>query len=120
MSYNPTPPIPASLDTATLEATGLSETQEKACWAAMQAFLKRKRLAAWGLNMNLTNHGPETWQLDIAVVASAEFGFKIRSSQITVDKTVDLGRVVDLYLETHYNACMNSKAMSASSPRANR
>jgi hypothetical protein len=106
--------MPASLDSATFEATGLSETQKKACWAAMNAFLERNRLAAWGLNVNLTNLGPATWELDIAVVASVEFGFKIRSSQVTVDKTVDLKRVVDLCLETHYNACKNSKAMSAS------
>jgi hypothetical protein len=91
---------------------GLSEVQEEGCYTALRAFLERNRLAPWGLYVSLSSGGPHTWLLDISVVASAEFDFQARSSQLTVDKTVDLARVVDLCLETHYNACMNGKAMS--------
>ena len=62
--------------------------------------------------MNLKDDGPERWLLDISVVASADLDFQVRSTQVSVDKTMDLARVVDLCLETHYNACMNGKAMS--------
>lgn len=108
MSHNSTLPIPALLGRANLEATGLSDAQEVACYAALEAFLKRNRLADWGLQVNL---GKDS-RLDVSVVASSEFDYQARSSQFTIDKTLNLAEVVDLCLETHYNACMNTKAMS--------
>jgi hypothetical protein len=45
-------------------------------------------------------------------VAPVEFRCQERTSQMMVDKTLDLTQVIDLCLETHYNACMNSKAMA--------
>lgn len=107
----------ALLGGANIDLTGLSETQEEACYAALRAFLERNRLSSWGLHVNLRNDGPQSWQLDISVAAPAEFDFQVRSSRITVDNTLDLAQVVDLCLETHYNACMNSKAMSSGSTR---
>jgi hypothetical protein len=112
MSHNSTFSIPASLGSANLELTGLSEAQEECCYAALRAFLERNRLASWGLNVSLSSDGPHTWLLDISVLAPAEFDFQVRSSQMTVDKTLDLAQIVDLCLETHYNACMNGKAIS--------
>jgi hypothetical protein len=112
MSHNSTFSILAAGSSVDLDLTGLSEAQEEACHAALGAFLERNRLASWGLKVDLSNDGPRTCQLDISVAASAEFDFQVRSNQITVDKTLDLGRIVDLCLETHYNACMNRKAMS--------
>ena len=112
MTHNSIFSIPASVGRANPELAGLSEVQEEGCYTALRAFLERNRLAPWGLYVSLSSGGPHTWLLDISVVASAEFDFQARSSQMTVDKTVDLARVVDLCLETHYNACMNGKAMS--------
>jgi hypothetical protein len=112
MSHNSTFPILAAASSADLDLTGLSAAQEEACHAALGAFLERNRLAYWGLTVNLSNDGPRTCRLDISIAASAEFDFQVRSSRITVDKTLDLGQVVDLCLETHYAACMNRKAMS--------
>jgi hypothetical protein len=62
--------------------------------------------------MNLSQVRPDSWVIDISVTASQEFDFKVRSSRMTVDRTVDLGDVVDLCLETHYNSCMNDRARS--------
>src|SRR5271169_593245 len=90
---------------------GLFEAQQEACYAARQAFLHRHDLSSWGLNVTLSDDGPETWRADISVVAPAEFDFQVRSSNVTIGKTVDLAQVIDLCLETHYNACMNRKAM---------
>jgi len=112
MSYNSTSPSRTSLGNPRLDLTGLSQVQEKACFSALEAFLERNRLASWRLNVNLKDDGPDRWLLDISVVASAEFDFQVRSTQVSVDKTLDLAQVVDLCLETHYNACMNGKAMS--------
>lgn len=100
-----------------LKLTGLSEAQEDACCGALQAFLERHSLASWGLNVKLEDEGPQTWRLEISVVASPELDFQIRTSQVSVDKTVDLAQIVDLCLETHYNACMNREAMSHRSPK---
>lgn len=107
MAPKSTLPIPASI-----ELNGLSEAQEKACYAAMQAFLERNQIASWRLKVNLTEDGPQTCRLNVSVVAPSEFDFQTRSTQVSVDKSVDLARVADLCLETHYNACMNAKAMS--------
>jgi hypothetical protein len=107
MPYKSTVPVSASL-----ELTGLSEAQEAACYAAMQAFLERNRLAFWSLKVDLSDDGPKTSRLTVSVGASAELDFQVRSTQVSVDKTVDLTQVVDLCLETHYNACMNGKARS--------
>jgi|SRR5580692_3325726 hypothetical protein len=112
MSYNSTSPTRASLGNPRLYLTGLSQAQEQACCSALEAFLERNRLSSWRLNVNLKDDGPERWLLDISVVASADLDFQVRSTQVSVDKTMDLARVVDLCLETHYNACMNGKAMS--------
>lgn len=105
--------MPASLGNAKLKLTGLSDVQEEACRAALIAFLERNRLASWELSVNLSDNGPHSWRLDITVVASPELDFQKRSTQLTADKTVDLAQVVDLCLETHYNACMNREATSA-------
>jgi hypothetical protein len=112
MSYNSTSPIRASLGNARLDLTGLSEAQKETCCSTLETFLERNHLASWRLNVNLKDDGPERWLLGIDVVASVEFDFQVRSTQVSVDKTLDLARVVDLCLETHYNACMNGKAMS--------
>jgi hypothetical protein len=112
MSYNSTSPIRTSLVKAHLDLTGLSEAQKETCCSTLETFLERNHLASWRLNVNLKDDGPERWLLDIDVVASAEFDFQVRSTQVSVDKTLDLAQVVDLCLETHYNACMNGKAMS--------
>ena len=107
MSYKSAVPISASL-----ELIGLSEAQEAACYTAMEAFLQRNRLAFWGLKVHLSDDGPETWRLTVTVDAPADFDFQTRSTQVGVNKTVDLGQVVDLCLETHFNACMNTKSRS--------
>ena len=99
---------------------GLSEAQEEACYSALQAFRERHGLDYWGLTLNLTDDGPQTWQVDITVMASPELDFQIRSSHVTIDKTLDLARVVDLCLETHYHTCMNSKAISLRSNRSSK
>lgn len=111
MAHNVTLSIPASAGSADLELTGLSEAQEAACYAALRAFMERNRVSSWGLRMDLRDDGPRS-QLEISVVAPREFDFQVRTSQFTVDKNVDVAEAVDLCLETHYNACMNSKAMS--------
>ena len=93
--------------------TGLSEAQEKACRAALQAFLERNGLVSWGLSLNLSDDGPQAQRLDISVVAaSPDDDFEVRSSSVTVHEGVDLAEAVDLCLETHYNACMNRRALS--------
>jgi hypothetical protein len=46
-----------------------------------------------------------------------DFDRQIRSTQVTIDKTIDLAQVVEHCLEAHYNACMNRKAMSQSPNR---
>jgi hypothetical protein len=107
MSYKSTLPVSASL-----ELTGLSEAQEAACYAAMQAFQERNRLTFWGLKIDLIDDGPQNWRITVSVEAPSEFDFQVRSTQVSVNKTVDLAQVVDLCLETHYNACMNGKARS--------
>jgi len=107
MPYKSTVPVSASL-----ELTGLSEAQEAACYAAMEAFQERNRLSFWGLKVHLSEDGPETWRLTVSVEAPAEFDFQTRSTQVGLNKTIDLAQVVDLCLETHYNACMNNKARS--------
>src|SRR5262249_45926032 len=100
-----------------LELNGLSTEQAQACREAREAFLESHSLAPWGLNVNLGEDGPQTWRLEIVVVASADFDRQIRSTQVTIDKTIDLAQVVEHCLEAHYNACMNRKAMSQSSNR---
>jgi hypothetical protein len=114
MSHNSTFST-ATLGSANLELAGLSGAQEECCYAVMQAFQERNRLSSWRLKVDLRSDGPHSWLLDISAVASAEFGFQVRTSQLTVDKGVDLAQVVDLCLETHYNACMNGRAMAAGS-----
>jgi hypothetical protein len=115
MSHKTTLSVSASPGKANLELVGLSGAQEEACYSALRAFLDRNRLASWGLKMTLSGDGPHTWLMDILAVAPVEFNCQVRSSQMTVDKTLDLAQVVDLCLETHYNACMNGKAMSSGS-----
>jgi hypothetical protein len=69
--------------------------------------------------VDLSDDGPQTLRLNIVAVAPAELDRQIRSSHITVDKSFDLADVVDLCLETHYNTCMNRRAISHSfRPRA--
>lgn len=106
MSLNSPLPIPAP-DNSKLDMSGLSEAQQAACYGALQAFLQRNQLTSWEVKVNLRDDGPRTWKLDISVVASPEFHFQVRSNQVSVDKTLDLAQVIDLCLETHYNACMN-------------
>jgi hypothetical protein len=76
MPYKSTVPVSASL-----ELTGLSEAQEAACYAAMQAFLERNRLAFWSLKVHLSDDGPKTWRLTVTVGAPAEFDFQVRSGR---------------------------------------
>jgi hypothetical protein len=95
-----------------VKLSGLSEAQEEACHAALQEFRDRHGLSYWGLNVNLTEDGPQTWQVDISVVASPDLNFQVRSNRLTVDKTLDLARVVDLCLETHFHACMNTMSVT--------
>lgn len=120
MFYRKTRSASAALSGANmLEMKGLSASQEKTCLDARDGFLARHDLSSWGLDVNLHEDGPATWRLDILVVASSDFDRQIRSSHITVDKAIDLADFVDLCLETHYNTCMNRKAMSKSfRPRA--
>jgi len=122
MIHRRTRPVPAAPSAATLlEMNGLSAAQEQACYETREAFLERNRLNAWRLAVNLRGNGPETWLLDITVEASADFDRQTRSTQITVDNTVDLAEVVDSCLETHFNACMNRRAMAqAAAPRPRR
>lgn len=108
MSHNSTFSVPASLGSANLELTGLSDAQEECCYAALRDFLERNQLRSWGLKVSLNTNG----LLDVSSVAPTEFDFHIRMSEVTVDKMVDLAQVVDLCLETHFNACMNSRAMA--------
>lgn len=108
MSHNSTFSIPASLGVANVELVGLTEAQEECCYATLRAFLETNRLLSWGLKVSLNSNG----LLDISAVAPVEFDSQVRTSQVTVDKTVDLAQVVDLCLETHYNACMNTRSMS--------
>lgn len=110
MPHNSTLLVSALVSGKTLDLAGLSEAQEGACYAALCEFLERNHLASWGLRVNRSKAGPRTWRLDISVAAPPEFDFQVRSSQMTVDETVDLGQLADLCLETHYNACMNRKA----------
>jgi hypothetical protein len=95
-----------------VKLAGLSNQQEEVCLSALQAFLERHGLDSWGLTLNLSDAGNETWRLDASVVAPPEFDFSVRSTHVLVDRSLDLAPVVDLCLETHYNACMNRKAMS--------
>jgi hypothetical protein len=95
-----------------LEMNGLSAAQEQACYETREAFLERNGLNSWRLTVNLRPNGPAAWLLDISVEASADFDRQTRSTAISVDGTVDLAQVVDMCLETHYNACMNRKAMA--------
>jgi len=111
MSHNSTFSIPASLGVANVELVGLTRAQEECCYATLRDFLERNRLRSWGLTVSLNTNG----LLDISAVAPAEFDFQVRTSQMTVDQTVDLAQVVDLCLETHYNVCMNTIAMSGGS-----
>jgi hypothetical protein len=101
-----------------LELNGLSAEQAQACHEVRGAFLESYGLAPWGLNVSLGEDGPKTWRLEIVVVASADFDRQIRSTQVTVDRTIDLAQVVEHCLEAHYNACMNRKAMQSSNRRA--
>jgi hypothetical protein len=99
-----------SLNNPDLRLSGLSVRQAAVCRAAHDEFLKRHGLYNWPLSVILLENGPETWQMEVSVAAPAEFGFPLRSNSLGIDKNVDLARVVDLFLETHYNACMNRKA----------
>jgi hypothetical protein len=96
---------------------GLSKSQEEACYAALDAFTERHDLTSWGLNVNFSFDGPLSWQLDVSVVAPAELDFQIRSSHFSGGIVLDLGWVVDQCLETHFNACMHSKATAQRSDR---
>jgi hypothetical protein len=100
-----------------LELNGLSAAQERACYETREAFLVRNRLTSWGLTVSVSSNGPETWLLDISVAAPLDFDRQARSTQVIVDETIDLARVVDSCLETHYNSCMNRRAMAQRSNR---
>jgi hypothetical protein len=100
-------PPPSNPD---VQLRGLTPHQKVSCRAALEAFLNRHGLVYWGLIVNLTESGPRTWQLEVSVVAPIELDFPVRTNHLRVDKTVNLARVVDLCLETHYHACMNRKA----------
>ena len=100
-------PPPSNQD---VQLRGLTAQQKVSCRSALEAFLNRHGLAYWGLIVNLTEAGPRTWQLEVSVVAPIELDFPIRANHLKVEKTLNLARVVDLCLETHYNACMNRKA----------
>ena len=95
--------------------TGLSAYDEKASRAALESFLERHALDRWGLNLHLSHAGCQTWRLDVSVVAPPEFEYSVRSTHVVIDRTVDLGDVVDSCLEAHFNACMNRQAILRSS-----
>lgn len=97
--------------------TGLSKSQEEACFTALRAFTERHDLTSWGLNVNFSLDGPLSWQLDVSVVASAELDFQIRSTHFTGGLVLDLGWIVEQCLEAHFNACMHSRATSQHSDR---
>jgi hypothetical protein len=98
-----------------LKLNGLSMGQADVCRCAFAEFLTRHRLVHWQLEVTLSESGPETWQMDVSVAAPPEMGFPVRSNSLGVDKNVALARVIDLCLETHYNACMNRKAAGQAS-----
>ena len=60
--------------------------------------------------MDLAEAGPKMWELEVSVIAPIDLDFPIRTNRLKLDKAVNLSRVVDLCLETHFNACMNRKA----------
>jgi hypothetical protein len=97
--------------------TGVTRPQKKAGCAALQGFLANHGLASWGLNVNVSADGPQTWQLDISAVAPPEFDFQTRSDHFIVIGTMDLASMIGQYLEAHYNACMNSRAIVRRSQR---
>jgi hypothetical protein len=105
-------PPPSNHD---VELRGLSPQQRASCRAALEAFLNRHGLAYWGLIVNLAESGPRTWELEVSVVAPLELEFPVRTNHLKVDKMLNLARVVDLCLETHYNACMNRRAAAQGS-----
>ena len=98
-----------------VQLRGLTAQQKASCRAALEAFLNRHGLAYWGLIVDITEAGPGAWELEVSGVAPIELDFPIRTNQLKVDQTVNLARVVDLCLETHYHACMNRKAAAHSS-----
>ena len=100
-------PPPSSHD---VQLRGLTTQQKVSCRSALEAFLNRHGLAYWGLIVDLAEAGPKMWELEVSVIAPIELDFPIRTNRLRLDKTVNLSRVVDLCLETHYNACMNRKA----------
>ena len=93
-----------------LELRGLTPAQEANCRSVLNAFLSRHCLRSWGLTVSLIEATPRTWQLEVSVVAPNGFDAPVRMNRLKIDKTLSLARVVDLCLETHYNACMNRKA----------
>ena len=105
-------PPPSNHD---VQLRGLSAQQKASCRSALQGFLNRHGLAYWGLIVDLFESGPRMWELEVSVVAPIELDFPIRTNHLKVDKTLNVARVVDLCLETHYNACMNLKAVARGS-----
>jgi hypothetical protein len=105
-------PPPSNHD---VQLRGLSSQQRASCRAALEAFLDRHELAYWGLIVNLAESEPRSWQLEVSVIAPMDQDFPARTTHLQVDKTLDLGRVVDLCLETHYHACMNRRAAAQGS-----
>jgi hypothetical protein len=98
-----------------IELRGLSPQQKATCRAALEAFLDRHGLDHWGLIVQLSETGPRSWELDISVVGPNDLDVSVWTSHLFVDKTLDLERVVDLCLETHYHASMNRKAAAQGS-----
>src|ERR1700722_1082768 len=97
-------PPPRNLD---VQLRGLSPHQKSSCRDSLDAFLNRHALAYWGLIVDLTESSQRTWQLEVTAVAPIELDFPVRTTHLKVDKMVNLARVVDLCLETHFHACMN-------------
>jgi hypothetical protein len=62
------------------------------------------------LIVDLTEWEPRTWQVAVTAIAPIELDLPVRTTHLKVDKMVNLARVVDLCLETHYHACMNRRA----------
>lgn len=93
--------------------SGLTPVQQSACQDALRVFLSRHGLESWGLDVTLVDSGLQTAELHVFSVTSTELGLVTRATDVNVDSGVDLGAVVDLCLETHYNACMNTKARGA-------
>ncbi len=105
-------PPPSNLD---VQLRGLSPQQKSSCRDALDAFLNRHGLAYWGLIVDLAECAPRTWQLEVTAVAPIELDFPVRTTHLKVDQMVNLARVVDLCLETHFHACMNRKAAAQGS-----